>query len=207
MDVESASCSPGVSFCSSFPRALASADSAKPLTRVPPASADFESWWRTLSAFGDCLSDAHGDWCPWKTRSPPSCHGRSWAAFPHFRMQNDSLLSVVSHTHTHTHTHNGSNSVYDMFRSAPYKQKAVPQQAFANLTLRMPTVFKPLYKTAFISRGVHDMYMGSAWCLAHVLVSDWPALNNDALPLSTDGTITIVMKISNHGNMLTKYGI
>lgn len=70
----------------------------------------------------------------------------------------------------------------------------------------MPTVFKPFYKTAFISRGVHDIYMGSAWCLAHVLVPDWPALNNDALPLSTDGTITIVMKISNHGNMLTKYG-
>lgn len=141
--------------------------------------------------------------CPWQISSLYCCHGRNCAAFPHFNTQNDSLFSTASHTHAHKR----SNSVCDMFRSAPYKHKAVPKQAFANLTLRMPTVFKPFYKTAFISRGVHDIYMGSAWCLAHVLVPDWPALNNDALPLSTDGTITIVMKISNHGNMLTKYGI
>lgn len=139
-------------------------------------------------------------WCLWQICSPHSCPGRNCAAFPHFKPPKDSLLSIASHTHTH----NGSNSVCAMFRSAPYKHKAVPEWAFANLTLRMPTVFKPFYKTAFISRGVHDIYMGSAWCLAHVLVPDWPALNNDALPLSTDGTITIVMKISNHGNMLTK---
>lgn len=125
---------------------------------------------------------------------------QEWCCLSTFQTPKDSRLSVASHTHSH----NGSNSVGAMFSSAPYKHKAVPQQAFANLTLRMPTVFKPFYKTAFISRGVHDIYMGSAWCLAHVLVPDWPALNNDALPLSTDGTITIVMKISNHGNMLTK---
>lgn len=84
---------------------------------------------------GDHPFDAHGDHCfgekvphPFPNtdipgKSIPGTHTRNCAAFQHCKTQDDSPLSVASDMHTH----NGSNSVCDMFRSVPYKHKAVPK--------------------------------------------------------------------------------
>lgn len=122
---ESASYCPWVSFCSSFlnawPFTPASGPSAWPLVpgcwRLPLASARSVSWGATPSASRDrrctqCSTTApenkshiqYQTRVPLAAQVPTFLHGRNYAAFPHFKTQNGSLLSVASHTHTHAHT-------------------------------------------------------------------------------------------------------
>lgn len=97
--------------------------------RVPPASAKF----MTPSVFEDHFL-LHGATTALQNRSH-MCYQTlmflenlfpsllPWQKFPHFKSPKDSRPSVASHTRTH----NGSDSVCAMFRSAPYKHKAVPK--------------------------------------------------------------------------------